>query len=48
MLALFGGIIVLLSFFSLSTEFTLGGLLWFIAGLLLLYVAERSNGSKRK
>jgi hypothetical protein len=55
MLALFGGIILLLSFFSLSTEFTLGGLVWFMIGLLLsipnlihLVVVDRFNGNKRK
>jgi ABC-type glycerol-3-phosphate transport system permease component len=55
MMALFGGIIVLLSAYSLSWEFTFGSFLWLILVILLcipnfihLIVVDRFNGNKRK
>jgi len=55
MLGLLGGIIVLLSAYSLNWEFTFGGLLWFIIGVCLcipnlihLVVVDRFYGNKRK
>ena len=55
MVALFGGIIVLLSAFSLSYEFTGESFLWLILGIFLcipnfihLVVVDRFNGNKRK
>ena len=55
MLGLIGGIILVLSGFSLSWEFTIEGALWFIVGLALcipnlihLVVVDRFYGNKRK
>jgi hypothetical protein len=55
MIALFGGIIVLISAFSLSYGFTMENFLWLILGIVLcvpnfihLVVVDRFNGSKRK
>jgi hypothetical protein len=55
MLGALGGIIILLSSFSLNYEFTFGGLVWFMVGVLLcipnlihLVVVDRFYGNKRK
>jgi hypothetical protein len=55
MLGLLGGIIVVLSAFGLSYQFTVGGMLWFMVGIALcipnlihLIVVDRYNGNKRK
>lgn len=55
MVALFGGIIVILSAYSLSWEFTTESFLWLILGILLcipnfihLVVVEKIYGGKRK
>mgnify|MGYP003353333607 CR=1 FL=1 len=55
MLSFIGGIILLLSAYSLSFEFTLEGALWFVLGVALsipnlihLVVVDRFYGNKRK
>ena len=55
MLSLLGGILVLLSAYSLSWEFTFGSFLWLILGIVLcipnlihLVVVDRFYGNKRK
>jgi hypothetical protein len=55
MLSFLGGILVLLSAFSLSYGFTVENFLWFILGVILcipnlihLVVVDRFNGNKRK
>jgi hypothetical protein len=55
MLSFFGGILVLLSAFSLSYGFTMESFLWLILGIALsipnlihLVVVDRFDGNKRK